>query len=63
MKKIIVIVAAFGMLIATSCSNEIRKETLEDSLTRDSLTRDSLARDSANKPDTTTMPPDTTMQN
>ena len=58
MKKTIVIIAAFAALIATSCSNEVRKETL-----RDSLTRDSLARDSAAKADTTTMPPDTTKQN
>ena len=63
MKKTIVIIAAFAMLIATSCSNEIRKDTLADSLTRDSLTRDSLARDSASRADTTTMPPDTTKQN
>jgi len=63
MKKTIVVIAAFGMLIATSCSNEVRKDAMRDSLTRDSITRDSLARDTSNKPDTTTMPPDTTKQN
>ncbi len=53
MKKTILILAAFGILIATSCSNEVRKET----------NGDSTVVDTAKVADTTTMPPDTTKQN
>jgi hypothetical protein len=54
MKKIMLMIAAFGLFLATSCSNEVRKETTTDSTGADTT---------ATPPDTTTMPPDTTRQN
>jgi len=57
MKKPLLILAAFGILIFTSCSNEVRKETVNDS-----TITDSTAMDTTKVADTTTMPPDTTRQ-
>jgi len=53
MKKIILILAAFGILIASSCSNEVRKES----------TTDTTMTDTTKVADTTTVPPDTMRQN
>ena len=57
MKKALLILAAFGILISTSCSNEVRKETVTDTTGTDTTATDTTATD------TTTVPPDTTRQN